>query len=448
MILKKWWRKKFVRVISYVVSILLFIVIATLTTVDLTPKEKCAYYTETIKRLDTFQFSSFSIDRLAVGWSKKSITPNVPTDMAGYRPRGLNTEVHDSLFVRAMVFGEGVKNVAILSFDLILVHPNIVQAIDKLIEEQNIPIDFIYYSSTHTHNSFGNWSSELAGRHVMGSYEEEIVSFLAKNAIEAIKEGIRVKRKATISYAEVPLKKFVYNRLRQDGRVDTLMRVIKVAHSDEIAYLSTFAAHATSLPRKSTYLSADYPGELCNRLENQEGVGFAMYCAGAVGSHAPVLPSFTFEAIDLYTRKMTDTIIRSNQLFRIQKLTSIDYGTFTMDLRSPQLRITKGIRLRPWLFTSVMGDNKAEIKVLKLGGVVLVGTPCDFSGEYYHPINQLIDDPSKRVMISSFNGNYIGYITRDDLYDEHHHEVQQMNWYGPYNGAYFTEVIAKLVSKL
>ena len=48
-------------------------------------------------------------------------------------------------------------------------------------------------------------------------------------------------------------------------------------------------------------------------------------------------------------------------------------------------------------------------------------------------------------MITSFNGGYMGYVTKDEWYDEDLYETRTMNWYGPYNGAYFEELIEGII---
>ena len=48
------------------------------------------------------------------------------------------------------------------------------------------------------------------------------------------------------------------------------------------------------------------------------------------------------------------------------------------------------------------------------------------------------------LIITTFNGGYMGYITPDEYYDKHFHEVREMNWYGPGNGKYFDELITKI----
>ena len=51
-------------------------------------------------------------------------------------------------------------------------------------------------------------------------------------------------------------------------------------------------------------------------------------------------------------------------------------------------------------------------------------------------------------MINSFNGGYIGYVTDDKWYDMegiNTYETYTMNWYGPFNGKYFSDLIKKII---
>ncbi len=52
------------------------------------------------------------------------------------------------------------------------------------------------------------------------------------------------------------------------------------------------------------------------------------------------------------------------------------------------------------------------------------------------------------LIVTSFNGGYIGYVTEDKWYDRNKYETRAMNWFGPYNGAYFSEYIRRVLEIL
>ena len=57
----------------------------------------------------------------------------------------------------------------------------------------------------------------------------------------------------------------------------------------------------------------------------------------------------------------------------------------------------------------------------------------------------MAEENGLHLLITTFNGGYIGYITPDEYYNHNFHEVRDMNWFGPYNGAYFDEIIRGII---
>jgi hypothetical protein len=92
---------------------------------------------------------------------------------------------------------------------------------------------------------------------------------------------------------------------------------------------------------------------------------------------------------------------------------------------------------------------KGEFTYLQIGNIIFMGTPCDFSGELYADadFNKRCEQNNKHLIITSFNGNYIGYVTADQHYNKNEEEVMALNWVGPSFGRYFTTCIQKMVSK-
>ena len=116
--------------------------------------------------------------------------------------------------------------------------------------------------------------------------------------------------------------------------------------------------------------------------------------------------------------------------------------------QAPQAKLLRNWRIRPWLFNLSFGDYPEYLTVLRLGQLAMVGTPCDFSGEFSPSIDSLAAKHGLKTMITSFNGGYIGYVTPDKYYDEDHYETQLMNWYGPGNGGYINRCIEQLIVKV
>jgi len=216
--------------------------------------------------------------------------------------------------------------------------------------------------------------------------------------------------------------------------------------------LCTYAAHATCLGAEHGQLSRDYPGELVDALEKKDGfsVDFAVYMAGAVGSQGPYQKATLddYEQAHYLADKLDIRIESHLNQIPLQSDSSLNVLSVPLSLREPQWRLSQNWRLRPWLFSWLYGDYPSEIKALRIGNVVLVGTPCDFSGELVAHFETISRQKGVHLIITSFNGGYVGYITKDEYYDLDKYETRVMNWFGPYNAAYFEEVMQALIEMI
>ncbi|HYC85987.1 MAG TPA: hypothetical protein VEB86_12235, partial [Chryseosolibacter sp.] len=61
------------------------------------------------------------------------------------------------------------------------------------------------------------------------------------------------------------------------------------------------------------------------------------------------------------------------------------------------------------------------------------------------PLDSAASTFGATVMVTSFNGGYIGYVTPGKYYDLDHHETRLMNWYPPGTGEYVSTCLQKLI---
>ena len=64
------------------------------------------------------------------------------------------------------------------------------------------------------------------------------------------------------------------------------------------------------------------------------------------------------------------------------------------------------------------------------------------------PLDSYAKARGLNLIVTSFNGGYIGYVTADKWYNLDKYETVAMNWFGPYKGAYFQEAIKDLTDLL
>jgi neutral ceramidase len=107
-----------------------------------------------------------------------------------------------------------------------------------------------------------------------------------------------------------------------------------------------------------------------------------------------------------------------------------------LELPDPQVKLTERLAVRSWFFKKAFGDYPVNLTALRLGDVVLLGTPCDFSGELGLDVEAHAKERNLHAMITSFNGGYMGYVTPERYYDLDHFETRLMNWYAIGTGEY------------
>ena len=378
-------------------------------------------------------------DTLYAGWAKQNITPHQPTKLMGYGWKGDFEQVRDSLFVRSFVFRSDSLYVALISYDLMLTPPPVTQAVKQRLAELGLP--HVYFTAVHTHHGFGEWQPGPAGTFITGGYNESLVEMLVERTVASVRQARQQLAPVELYYARYDQADRVGNRLVPHGPVDPYLRVLRFqSSSGTSAILASFAAHATFLPSRFRELSADYPGEVVRQWEAHSDIDFALWAAGAVGSHGP----FRTEGDTLteYARALAAPVLsRQDTLVMPQPMS---FAEVPLELDEPQLRLFAGWQVRPWLFRWFFGEMHPRLTFFRLGRVVLVGVPADFSGMLYPALATEGQD----VMVTSFNGDYIGYVIPDQYYHLPHREARETNWYGPHTGSYVVGLINRGLSRL
>ena len=379
-------------------------------------------------------------DTLYVGWARQNITPAQPAKLMGYGWKGDFERVRDSLWVRSFVFRSGSLSVALISYDLMLTPPTVARTVKARLAALGLP--HVYFTAIHTHHGFGEWQPGPAGTFITGGYNEAIVEKLVDETVASVRRAQQHLRPVQMSYARHEQAELVNNRLVNDGPVDPYLRVLCFRQaSGATALLASFAAHATFLPSRLKELSADYPGAVVRQLEEQRNIDFALWAAGAVGSHSP--SGMEGETPEEYAHRLIAPLSTANDTATLIP-SPMSFAEIPMLLDEPQLRLFAGWQVRPWLFRWFFGNIQPSIAVFRLGQVVLVGIPADFSGMLYPAIQSDEFD----VMVTSFNGDYIGYVIPDVYYHLPHREARETNWYGPHTGRYTVALINRALAYL
>lgn len=445
--------KIFAKILLGFLALIIIVLVFSIAPVDRTDYRQMSYYQQMNNSLMAWKPTNDTVNTFKAGWAMVNLTPPKPTPTAGYGDRqGRPYQfVRDSVYVRAVVLSNASKPIAIISCDLLIFPPEVSIALKEKLKTIGFDWSQIYVGTTHTHNSLGAWGKNAVGELFAGKYNQETVNYIANKVIEAIIKAQQNQQFAKVGFAEINAKEFVFNRLVGDklGTTDPMIRILKIEkQTGEVAILTTFSAHATTLNADKNFLSADYPGELVKQIS--KSADFAVFMAGAVGSTGPVgeEKKDDFEQMKQISEGLSAKILQEISTINCQEIKVLSLNNFEVALREPQVRFAKNWRFRPWVFKNLFGDYPAEIKALRIGNNVMIGTPCDYSGELMPEILQTAQSKKLNLIVTSFNGGYIGYVTHDRHYDLEAYETRVMNWYGQQNGIYFQEIIQQILKKL
>lgn len=447
MFLKKLARFILISLVALIAVLIVFLAFS-LAPVDRTTAREQDFYGEMKHRLTALNniVISEASNGFSVGYAKMNLTPSSPIPLAGYGNRRgkLFTGVCDSIYVRAMVIDNGMQKVAIVSADLLLIPPAVNAQLKNRLATVGFSPDQVYLGATHTHNSIGSWGEGVA-RFLYGAYQDEVVDFITDKIVLCIQKASERVAPASLRSGAIPVPEAVGNRLMKGGPEDSLLRVMEVHRSDSSKLvLMSFTAHATCLFSKDLTLSRDYPGALVDTLEAQ-GYDFAMFMAGAVGSHACTPPQWGPDCMGWMAGVLSHAFLSQRSQLKTVSDSTLFMLRVPLLLGDPQVKVTPDWKARSWLFHAALGEYPVSLTALRIGNVVMLGTPCDFSGEFNPALDSLASEKGLQLMVTSFNGGYIGYITPEKYYDRMYFETQFMNWYAPGTGEYMEECMAELL---
>jgi len=430
-----------------IVGGLAVVVVALVGPVDDGPIESRAFYQQTIAAASDFAPKVYpAAGGLTAAWARVNITPIQPMPMAGYAPRDRFESVHDSVYVRILAIGNGSLNCFFISADLLLFP----RALADRIRARQHAGQFIYFTATHLHSSLGAWDDSVFGNVILGRYNPQWLDSLTDKVVAAMAAAERDLKPARVSYFESDASAYVENRLDPaHGATDGKIRGLAITRADSSrGLIVTYSAHATNISHLSRALSGDYPGALVRRAESR-GFDFSMFASGNVGSHrVRGMAEHEFALCDTLAAKLFDKV-KTAPLTTLTNAT-VATGIVSVAYGPSQVHILRDYKIRDWVFRLLFAPLKGNITYLKIGHVLFLGMPCDFSGEIL--VRDSLDAEARQrgehLIVTSFNGDYVGYITYDDHYGHsEQEEVMAMNWVGPHYGNYFSTVVKTIIEK-
>lgn len=393
--------------------------------------------------------SAFETGVLTAGFGRACLTPvlGAPQDdpenghfthlpLAGYGDRRGRpaTGIHDDLWAKAVAFATAGRTGVVVSADLLIIPREVSEAVAaQLRQECGLERRQVYFGATHTHCSLGGWGEGWVAEAFAGPFQPAVRPWLARQLAAAAKAALADLTPAAAGHGSFLAPEFTRNRLLGDqGPTDPEFSLLLVRQSDgDQAIVGSYSAHATVLPGRFLQFSGDYPGFWQQAVERSPRT-LAMFLAGGVGSHAPRPPVGGIEG----ARRLGDALAEQT-LATCRRLTlhpSVRFGLATVQVPLPELqvRVSDQLCLRPWLARRLLPvGTSAPVQALQVGDALWLSTPGDYSGELALALKSSTTPTPTQVTVTSFNGDYIGYIVPAAYYPMNTYETRTMSFFGP-----------------
>ena len=430
--------------------------------IDSTPYFESAYFKKSSALADSLEKQTFPTnDSLFAGFAKISITPWLDSEednltegrfrqvpLAGYGARKgkPSTGIHDSIFVKAVALKTGERTIVFISADLLIMPPNITDSVAAYLGRYGIRREQLFFSATHSHSSLGGWGSGFVGEQFAGKENINLEKWLVCQIAESVTQSLSDLKPARLGSGSFRAGIYTRNRLIGDAgtKNDDFSFISIDQYGGRKAIIGSFSAHATTLGDENMEISADYPGYWERSIEKSTG-GIALFCAGSMGSQSPVGKGSGFDKPKIIGEALADSLVF--YLKDIKLSDKIIFSAISLKMALPEyhMRITTKINLTSFLSKKLMAPPKnVYLQAARMGDLVWITTPSDFSGEYALQIKNALAVKGFRSNITSFNGNYVGYIIPGRYFYLDEYESKMMGWFGPNMGEYTVDLIGRL----
>jgi len=454
----KKWLKKILKFFGIFIGVLIILSFFSISFIDTTPYFETNYYKNTTKKLNgVLSERNTYVSKLLAGFAKINITPKIVSGtqnpskgefneikLAGFGDGQLAAGAHDSIYAKAIVLNVDGNLTVLISADLLFIPPEVVQSVEKKIKTRSkITRDKLFFGATHTHASIGNCVPKFAGKIFGGKYQPEVIEWLAEKFAQLIINASSDLQPSEIANGYVQESNLITNRIvGSAGRLNDKLTIMSIKQlQGKSAVIGYYAAHPTVMDSNTNKFSADYPGYFQRHME-KNGVDMAMFFAGAMGSHAFTRLKLKGDLAEYIGVTLADSALKV--LKRIKYTDTVTISTITSEIEIPKLQaiyIADNLRLSPQVAQLLLPEIKPiYLQAILLNDFLWIAMPCELSGEYAIDLKNALELKGFNSVITSFNGQYLGYVIPAKYYYCDHYESRVMGWFGPSMGDYLMEL--------
>lgn len=231
------------------------------------------------------------------GAAREKVTPPIGTNLYGYSPDIVSTEVHDDLTVSAIAFGDGEKTLILISVDLAEMNTDLVTEMRAACAEAcGVNLSDVIMTTTHNH-----CAPNLSGLAGWGDIDRDYYSIFKPAVLRAATAAVAGMVEAELGVEEgrsdVGINRRQYTLDGQTllgqnpwGLYDDRMTVIRIRRKNDrtgIVNLIHYGCHGTACGA-STMITRDWPGMMIDRMEDITGE-LTVFINGAIGDVGPRL---------------------------------------------------------------------------------------------------------------------------------------------------------------
>ena len=357
--------------------------------------------------------------QLLAGAAKAPITP--PADMQPVWLAGLgdgnrpSEGVHDELYARALALRSGDTTVGLVALDVIGYLQHDGRAVRE--EIKGIPPENIVIAATHQHSgpdTIGLWGPSA----LQSGVKPEHMEFVRQRAIEALSEALDASVPATLRLGAADVPDGVSKNIRDP---DVLDRSVTVAHleaadgGNSIATLVNFACHPEVLWYESRLITADFPGYLCDRLEERLG-GVGLFFNGALGGMVTAdVAEPSFEEAERIGCAIADTALTALEEGEIVQASQLRarHARVAIPPENELLQIAVAMGIIKTDLTDA-GDLHAEVHLMNIGPAQI----ATFPGEPFPAIGLSVKQAMSAdyKLVFGLANDELGYM----MYPEHY----------------------------
>ena len=348
------------------------------------------------------------------GVSQKIITPDKSVYLGGFNFNRKSTGVHDNLYARVLVLGDGYgTRIVIVSLDLLgFLRPDVLQ-IQREIEIRGIAFgQNVIITSTHTHGApdmigyYGNILKGESGRNFA------YAKFVANQIIEAAEEAFDRPEPVDL-YTSVADGGGLCGNKRFPEIIDNEIRTFFVAYkSGKIAAtIVNFGCHPEVLDRRNTLITADWPGYMSDNLEQRLG-GKAFFVNGALGGMVTPTYKGDYKLAEKFGGEIAYRVAESYQ--RRIKILPPYISTFSQEIEIPlQNQLFKYLIWFGFIPGGTFYDGKivTEVNYLQIGNLQVITVPGEITPQVGIKIKSKLKEPK---MVWSLANDEIGYILQKE----------------------------------